>query len=45
MAIQDRVMSASLLGLPDSIGDLYSVVLGVLCFAVLFAFLRGLERV
>jgi hypothetical protein len=38
-------MSASLLGLPDSIGDLYSVVLGVIAFILLFAFLRGLERV
>lgn len=38
-------MSASLLGLPDSIGDLYSVVLGAIAFVLLFAFLRGLERV
>ena len=33
------------LGLTESIGDLYSVVLGVIAFGLLFAFLRGLERV
>ena len=38
-------MLASFLGLPDSIGDLYSVVIGAIAFAVLFGFLRGLERV
>ena len=33
------------LGLTESIGDLYSVVMGAIAFAVLFGFLRGLERV
>ncbi len=33
------------LGLTESIGDVYSVVIGALTFAVLFLFARGLERV
>jgi hypothetical protein len=33
------------LGLTESIGDLYSVVIGAIAFAVLFLFLRGLEHV
>ena len=33
------------LGLTESIGDLYSVVIGAIAFALLFAFLRGLEHV
>jgi hypothetical protein len=39
------VSPLSLLGLTESIGDLYSVILGVAAFAVLLAFLHALERV
>jgi hypothetical protein len=39
------VSPLSFLGLTESIGDLYSVVAGVIAFALLFAFLRGLEHV
>lgn len=39
-------MSAlAFLGLPEGAGDVVSVVLGLLGFALLFAVLAGLERV
>lgn len=37
--------ATAFLGLTESIGDLYSIVFGVIAFALLFAFLRGLDRV
>lgn len=33
------------LGLTESIGDLYSIVIAVIAFALLFGFLRGLKHV
>jgi hypothetical protein len=39
------MIPVAFLGLTESIGDLYSVVAGVVAFAMLFGFLRGLERV
>lgn len=40
-----RMTHLAFLGLPEGAGDLVSVVLGLLLFAVLFAVLEGLDRV